>query len=74
MLLVPSIGSSGVPSGRLQIEPLPPVNHDDIEYEDFAKDLYEPAPEVLAMSEAQVWRSLQANASVRCNGCMPLTL
>jgi len=40
------------------------VNHDDIDYEDFAKDLYEPAPEVLAMTEAQVWLGLQAIASV----------
>ena len=40
------------------------MNHDDIDYEDFAKDLYEPAPEVLAMTEAQVWLGLQAIASV----------
>ncbi len=73
MLLEPSKGSSCGQSGRLQIEPLPPVNHDDIDYEEFAKELYEPAPEVLAMTEAQVWCGLQATASVRCCGYVPLT-
>ncbi len=39
---------------ELQIEPLPPINHDDMDYDEFAKDLYEPTDEVLKMMEAQV--------------------
>ena len=42
-----------MPAGP-QIEPLPPINHYEVVYDDFAKDLYEPAEEVLAMTEAQV--------------------
>ena len=35
---------------RKRIDPLPPVNHDSITYEDFAKDFYEEAPDVATMT------------------------
>ena len=36
------------------IDPLPPLDHSEIEYEDFAKDFYEEAPDIAAMTDEQV--------------------
>ncbi len=36
------------------IEPLPPVDHSNIEYDDFGKDFYEESAEVTAMTPAEV--------------------
>jgi hypothetical protein len=36
------------------IEPLKPLDHDQIEYEEFTKDFYEPAAEIAALTEGQV--------------------
>ena len=48
-----------------QIEPLPPTKHDEVDYDDFAKDLYEPAEEVMIMTEAQVRHWLRGTDKVR---------
>jgi hypothetical protein len=40
------------------IEPLKPLDHDQIEYEDFNKDFYEPAAEIAALTEGQVGVSM----------------
>ena len=46
------------------------MNHDEIEYEEFAKDIYEPAPEVLGLTEAQVRRDCaQHEASAQVAAC-----
>ena len=39
---------------RKKIEPLPPLDHGAIEYDDFAKDFYEEAPAIAAMTPAEV--------------------
>lgn len=36
------------------IEPLKPLDHDQIEYPEFNKDFYEPAAEIATLTEAQV--------------------
>lgn len=36
------------------IDPLPPVDHSSIEYDDFNKDFYEESQEVTAMTAAEV--------------------
>lgn len=42
------------PQGKQQIGPLPALDHDSISYEPFAKDFYTPAPQIAAMTPAQV--------------------
>jgi len=37
-----------------KIEPLKPLDHDSIDYEDFNKDFYTPASDIAAMAEGQV--------------------
>ena len=41
---------------RKRIDPLPPVDHDSIGYDDFAKDFYEEAPDVAALTPEQARR------------------
>lgn len=36
------------------VEPLKPLDHDQIEYEDFTKDFYEPAADIAALTDGQV--------------------
>ena len=39
---------------RKAIDPLPPVDHTNIEYDDFNKDFYEECKEITAMTPAEV--------------------
>ena len=41
---------------RKRIDPLPPVDHDSVGYDDFAKDFYEEAPDVAALTPEEAWR------------------
>ena len=41
---------------RKRIDPLPPVDHDSIGYDDFAKDFYEEAPDVAALTPEEARR------------------
>ncbi|KAK9845852.1 hypothetical protein WJX81_004205 [Elliptochloris bilobata] len=52
---------------RKRIDPLPPVDHDSISYEDFAKDFYEEAADVAAMPPAEV-AALRRELAVRVSG------
>lgn len=45
---------SGAPIDRKKIEPLPPLDHASIEYEEFAKDFYDEHPAMTAMTHAEV--------------------
>ena len=36
------------------VEPLKPLDHDQIEYEEFTKDFYEPAADIAALTDGQV--------------------
>ena len=38
----------------MKIEALAALEHGDVEYDDFAKDFYEEAPEVFAMDDKEV--------------------
>ena len=40
--------------GKMKIEALAALEHGDVEYDDFAKDFYEEAPEVFAMDDKEV--------------------
>lgn len=42
------------PIDRKNIEPLVPLDHASIEYEDFAKEFYEENPTIMAMTHAEV--------------------
>jgi len=46
---------------RKRIDPLPPVDHDSISYDDVAKDFYEEAPDVAALTPAQARMALHAS-------------
>lgn len=46
------------------IDPLKPLDHDQIEYEEFNKDFYEPAAEIAALTDGQV--SCWAFADIVC--------
>lgn len=37
-----------------QIGPLAPLNHDDIDYQPFAKDFYTPVPKIASMKPSEV--------------------
>lgn len=47
-------GAAAVVTDRKKIEPLPPLDHGSIEYDDFAKDFYDEHPAVTAMSHPEV--------------------
>eukprot|EP00850_Spirogloea_muscicola_P023698 SM000379S14411 [mRNA] locus=s379:21663:24756:- [translate_table: standard] len=49
------------------IEPLPPLDHSLVDYEPFAKDLYEEHPEVAAMADAEVVQ-LMTELGIRVSG------
>lgn len=40
--------------GKLKIEALPGLDHSAVEYDEFAKDFYEEAPEIFAMDDSEV--------------------
>lgn len=41
---------------KKSIDPLPPVDHSNVDYDDFDKDFYEESAEVAAMTPAEVMR------------------
>lgn len=41
---------------RKRIDPLPPVDHESVGYDDFAKDFYEEAHDVAALTPAEARR------------------
>lgn len=45
------------------IEPLKPLDHDQIEYEEIEKDFYTPAADIAALTEGQVSYTCVASAS-----------
>ena len=45
---------SRVPDGRRKLEPLPPLDHSSITYQDFTKDLYQEHAEVANLTPAEV--------------------
>ena len=51
---------------RKRIDPLPPVDHDSISYDDVAKDFYEEAPDVAALTPAQARMALHASLPRQC--------
>ncbi|BDA43593.1 probable ATP-dependent RNA helicase DDX42 [Coccomyxa sp. Obi] len=55
------------PNDRKKIEPLAPLDHASIEYEDFAKDFYEEHPTMSAMTHAEV-TALRASLGIRVSG------
>jgi len=63
---------------RRQIDPLAPVDHSLIEYDDFAKDFYTEHPSITAMTDEQVvgcgarW-SPGGRGGGSVNGCKPVS-
>ncbi|KAK9828689.1 hypothetical protein WJX72_001532 [[Myrmecia] bisecta] len=49
------------------VGPMPPLDHDNIEYEEFAKDFYTPDPEIAAMPPAEV-NALRRELAIRVSG------
>ncbi len=47
---------------KKSVDPLPPVDHSIIEYDDFGKDFYEESPELAAMTPAEVCPILDATS------------
>lgn len=56
------------------IEPLPPVDHKNIEYDEFAKDFYEESAETAAMSPAEVRLTLHLTPAVGFVVCIVANL
>lgn len=47
---------------KKSIDPLPAVDHSNLEYNDFGKDFYEESPELAAMTPAEVCPILTASS------------
>ena len=47
-------------SDKKSIDPLPPVDHSNIEYDEFNKDFYEESKEITALTPAEVQQPLAA--------------
>ena len=56
---------------RKRIDPLPPVDHDSIAYDDFAKDFYEEPPGVAALTPAEAGRPASAGSWHSCMAKAP---
>lgn len=52
---------------KKKIEPLDPVDHTEVDYDDFAKDLYDENLEITAMSEPEV-AAYRAQKGIRVSG------
>ena len=47
-------GNPIAPEKNRHIDPLPPINHSEIKYEDFTKNFYEEHPDIAGLSRIQV--------------------
>ncbi|KAK9915167.1 hypothetical protein WJX75_005510 [Coccomyxa subellipsoidea] len=58
---------SSAPIDRKKIEPLPPLDHASIEYDDFAKNFFDEHPAMTSMTHAEV-TALRARLGIRVSG------
>ena len=63
-------GNPIAPEKNKHIDPLPPINHEDIKYEEFAKNFYEEHPDIAGLSRIQVI-DLQQKHKVKVSGPSP---
>jgi len=63
-------GNPIAPEKNKHIDPLPPINHSDIKYENFAKNFYEEHPDISSLSKIQVI-DLQQKHNVKVSGPSP---
>lgn len=52
------------------IDPLPPIDHSDIDYEKFSKNFYEEPPDIRSLSEVEL-TELRSKLSIRVSGLLP---
>ena len=63
-------GNPIVPEKNKHIDPLPPIDHSEINYENFTKNFYEEHPDISSLSRIQVI-DLQQKLNVKVSGPTP---
>lgn len=58
------------PPRKREIDPLPPINHDDIIYKPFEKNFYTPHEDINNLSRSQV-EELRQRLKIRVSGPVP---
>lgn len=63
-------GNPIAPPRKREIDPLPPIDHDDITYKPFEKNFYVPHEEINNLSRSQV-EELRSHLKIRVSGPLP---
>lgn len=63
-------GNPIAPPRKREIDPLPPIDHDDISYKPFEKNFYVPHEEINNLSRSQV-EELRSHLKIRVSGPLP---
>lgn len=63
-------GNPIAPPRKREIDPLPPIDHDDISYKPFEKNFYVPHDEINNLTRSQV-EELRSHLKIRVSGPLP---
>lgn len=63
-------GNPIAPPRKREIDPLPPIDHDDISYKPFEKNFYVPHEEINNLTRSQV-EELRSHLKIRVSGPLP---
>lgn len=63
-------GNPIAPPRKREIDPLPPIDHDDISYKPFAKNFYVPHEDITNLSRSQA-DELRSHLKIRVSGPLP---
>lgn len=63
-------GNAIIPDHRKMIDPLPPVYHSEIDYDDFSKNFYEEHEEITTLDHLQV-NALRDKLGIKVSGILP---